>query len=136
MGTRARQMALLFSVGGSILLAGCGGDDKPAYCSARDDLKESVDGLDDVRLRESGGVDRLRSQLKEVQTNADKVADTAKNEFGDEVQGLRTSVTELNSSVRGLVSDPSAAQASEAKAAVDGVRQAVDRLVSATDSNC
>jgi hypothetical protein len=57
----------------ALVAAGCGGDDKPAYCSDVSDLQQSVDDLKNVRLTESGALSTLQTDLQTVQSNADAV---------------------------------------------------------------
>ena len=47
------RMALIVSLAlaaGALMVAGCGGDDKPDYCSDVSDLQSSVDELESVDL--------------------------------------------------------------------------------------
>ncbi len=47
------RMALIVSLAlaaGALMVAGCGGDDKPDYCSNVSDLQQSVDDLKSVHL--------------------------------------------------------------------------------------
>ena len=55
------------AVAGVIALAGCGDSDKPAYCSDRSDLQDSVNGLPDAA--KSGNLDTLRSQIETIRSD-------------------------------------------------------------------
>ena len=119
-----------------LLLGGCGGSGKPAYCSARDDLEQSVKGLGDVNLLSSGGLDRLKSKASTVRGDAGKALDAAKSDFPSETSAVRTSAANLESSVRGLGSNPTPSQVAAAGHEAKSLVSAVDDFVQATASKC
>lgn len=134
---RTRRTATL-TLAGCLALAALGGcgDDEPSYCSDRSDLEESVQGLRDVRPTESGAIDRIRSQVGEVQTDASALVDSAQADFPDETGELRTSVDALEQSVQAVPESPSREQVVAVGADVTAVVSAADGLVDATRSEC
>ena len=66
------------AVVGVVAIAACGSS-KPAYCSARTNLENSVKGL--TSLNSSSGVNGLQSQVKKIQTDANTVVSEAKGDF-------------------------------------------------------
>jgi uncharacterized protein YoxC len=119
---------------GAIAAAGCGGSSKPAYCSTRTDLENSVKGL--TSLNVSSGVSGLESQLKKIESNATKLVSQAKSDFSSETQAIKSSLDSLTAAVKGLSSSPSTGQiatvASDASKFVDSVKSFTD----ATSSKC
>src|SRR5947208_14279239 len=75
-----------------MVFAGCG---KPGFCSDRTNLEQSVKGLSNVKLTESGGVDRLKSQLKKIQSDSKQLVSSAKSDFPSETDQLNSSVAAL-----------------------------------------
>ena len=71
---------MLALVAAALVAAGCGGSDKPAYCSDVSDLQQSVDDLKGVKL-ESGALSTLQTDVKNVQSSADAVVSSAKQDF-------------------------------------------------------
>ena len=114
-------------------LAGCG---KPDYCSDRSSLEGSVKGLTDVQLTESGGADRLKSQLKQVQGDAKQVASSAKSDFPSETDQLESSVSTLEKSVQSLPPSPSSEELKGLAPQVTALAGAARRFVNATSSEC
>ena len=114
-------------------LTGCG---DPDYCSDRSNLEQSVKGLTDVQLTESGGADRLKSQLDKVQSDAKQVASSAKSDFPSETGQLESSVSTLEKSVQALPPSPSSEQLKALAPQVTAVAGASRRFVTATDSEC
>src|SRR5436190_2616631 len=88
-------------------LTGCG---KPQYCSDRNDLENSVRDLGNVNVTQSGGLDQLKSQLGKIQTDAKKLASSAKSDFPTESSALQSSVSTLKTAVQQLPPSPSGQQ--------------------------
>ena len=114
-------------------LTGCG---EPDYCSDRSNLEQSVKGLTDVQLTESGGVDRLKSQLDKVQSDAKQVASSAKSDFPSETDQLESSVSTLEKSVQALPPSPSPEELKGLAPEVTAVAGASRKLTTATGSEC
>ena len=130
--TRARVLVVLASA--AIALAGCGSS-KPSYCSARSDLETSVKDLGNVKVT-SGGVSEFKSQLQKVKSSADSVVNSAKKDFPTETSALASSVSTLETAVKGLPANPSVNQLAPLASEVTGVATAAKSFVDATSSKC
>jgi ElaB/YqjD/DUF883 family membrane-anchored ribosome-binding protein len=117
------------------LLVACGGSDKPAYCQDRDDLKESIEGLGSVDVRENG-VDALTDQLQQVKGDADALVRSTQDEFGEEADALRSAVATLGTSVRDAAGAPSAQAAGDVAAQIGAVQDALGALSEDVDPSC
>lgn len=117
----------------AIAAAGCGSS-KPAYCSARTDLKKAVNGL--TSLNVSSGVSGLESQLKKIENAATKVVSQAKSDFSSQTQAIKASVDSLAGAVKGLPSNPSAGQIAAVAADASKVVSSVKSFTDATSSKC
>jgi len=119
----------------TVLLAGCGGSSKPGYCSNVNDLKQSVQGLTDVKVVENG-TSSLKYALTTVQSNAEAVISSAKSDFPSETSALNTSLQSLSTSVQQLAGTPSAAGLASVASAVSASVSAAKALESSTSSKC
>jgi hypothetical protein len=117
-------------------VAGCGASSsKPAYCSDRSNLKDSVNGLTGVNLK-SDGPSALQSQFQKVESDAKALVSSAKNSFPDQTSAIKSSVSRLSSTVKQLSSSPSAQQIAAVAVDVSGVTSAFKSFASAATSNC
>jgi hypothetical protein len=116
--------------------AGCGGDDEPGYCSDVSDLQQSVDDLKNVQLSESGALSTLQTELQEVQSNADAVVSSAKQDFPDETSALKSSVSTAATTIEQLPDSPTAQQLAPLAQEISAVVTAAQGLDSATSSAC
>ena len=64
----------------ALVAAGCGSSSKPAYCSDVTNLQNSVNSLKSVQLQ-SGAVSTLKTDVQKVQSNANAVVSSAKQDF-------------------------------------------------------
>lgn len=119
----------------ALVSAGCGGDDKPAYCSNVSDLQQSVGDLKGVKL-ESGALSTLKTDLKTVQSNANAVVSSAKEDFPNQTSALKSSVSSLSTAINELPASPTAAQLVPLLPMVSGVVTSAQGLKSATSSAC
>ena len=119
----------------ALMAAGCGGSSKPAYCSNVSDLEQSVDDLKGVTL-ESGALPTLQTDVKTVQSNADAVVSSAKQDFPSETSALKSSVSSLSTAVTQLPASPTATQLAQLAPMVSSVVTAAKDLESATSSAC
>lgn len=110
--------------------SGCGSS-KPAYCGDRAKLEQSVKSIS-----VTSGISSLKTQLQQVETNAQTLVSSAKSDFPDETSAIDTSVSNLKSSVGAITASPSPSQlvttAGDAKAVAD----AVSSFVNASKSKC
>ena len=128
-GAWTRVLPVLAAVAAVIALAGCGSS-KPAYCTDRTNLENSVKGLT------SAGISGLKSQLKQVQSNASTLVSSAKGDFPNETSAITSSVDALKSSLTGLPSSPSAAQIATVGKDAASVVSSVKSFVDASNSKC
>ena len=132
---RARVVVPMAMVAAVALFAlvGCGSS-KPAYCSDRTKLEDSVKGLTSLNL--SSGVSGLKSQLTTIQTDATTLVGSAKSDFPSETSAVKTSVDSLESAVKSLPSSPSASQIAATASAAAGVVNSVKSFVDTSKSKC
>ena len=123
----------LLAAGAVMALAGCG---KPQYCSDRSTLQQSVSGLNDVQVTQSGGVDRLKTQLTKVESDANALAKSAKSDFPSESSAVQSSVKSLKSAVQALPASTSRQLLVTVAANVKATVAAFDNFKTATDSKC
>ena len=124
-----RVPLVLAAAATAVTLAGCSSS-KPAYCTDRTTLTNSVNGLT------SSGVSGLKSQLKQVQTDATTLVNSAKSDFPTETSAITSSVSALKNSVTALPSSPSAAQIATATKDAASVVSSVKSFVDASNSKC
>ena len=120
----------------ALVAAACGGDDEPAYCSNVSDLQQSVDDLKNVQLTESGSLSTLQTDIQKVQSDADAVVSSAKEDFPNETSALKSSVSSLSTTIEELPSSPTAQQLAALAPEINGVVTAAKDLDSATNSEC
>ena len=70
-------LALLAMV--AVVVAGCGGSSKPAYCSDLSTLKDDVKGVSVPTS--SSDVGDLKTQFKTIQSDATTLVNSAKSDF-------------------------------------------------------
>jgi len=102
-----RTVVATVATGALIALAGCGSS-KPAYCSDRTNLENSVKNLPSVTS--SSGVSGLKSQINTIVSDANAVVSSAKSDFPSQTSAVKTSVDALQTAVMALPSSPSTAQ--------------------------
>ena len=119
----------------ALVAAGCGSSSKPAYCSDVTNLQNSVNSLKSVQLQ-SGAVSTLKTDVQKVQTNANAVVSSAKQDFPSQTSALQSSVSSLSTSVQALPASPTAQQLVPIAAEVASTVSAADSLKSATSSAC
>ena len=117
-----------------VVLAGCGSSSKPAYCSARADLENSINGVSS--LSPSSGVSALQTQFEKIKTDADKVATQAKSDFPAQTSAIKTSVDALTSAVNALTANPSATQIATVASAASTAVSSIKSFVDASRSKC
>jgi hypothetical protein len=135
MRSTAERLAVVLLACVALGVAGCGGDDKPGYCSDVDDLEQSVKDLGDTDVL-SGGKDAVTAALKDVDTNARAAVDSAKDDFPDETTAISDSVSKLKASTQKLADSVTPEQAARTAVDVKAVVTAVGDFVDATGSEC
>ena len=119
----------------ALVAAGCGSDSKPDYCSNVSDLQQSVDDLKNVQLN-SSTLTTLQTDLQKVQTNADAVVSSAKQDFPSETSALKSSVSTLSTTIQQLPPSPTAQQLLAVAPQISSTVTATKNLSSATKSAC
>lgn len=118
---------------GLVALAGCGSG-KPAYCTDRTNLENSVKGLS--TLNTSSGISGLKSQVQKIQSDATVLVNSAKGDFPSQTNSIKSSVTSLQTAVNGLSSSPSAKQIAAVTNAASSVATSVNSFLDASNSKC
>ena len=119
---------------GLVILAGCGSSSKPAYCSARANLENSIKGV--TNLSPSSGISALEAQFTKIQTDANTVVTQAKSDFPTETSAIKSSVDALTTAVTALKANPSASQIATVASAASNVVSSVKSFVDASSSKC
>ena len=127
-------IGLALTAGVLLAGAGCGGDDKPSYCSDVSDLQSSVEDLKNFDL--SSGVSGLSSELSTIESQATTAVSSAKQDFPSETSAVDSSISTLKSGVEELPSSPSPQQVLGLAPDVAGVVKSVQDFQSATSSKC
>lgn len=128
-GSRARVLLACAAVIAVIGLAGCSSS-KPAYCTDRTNLENSVKGLTSV------GISQLKSQLTQIESNAAALVSSAKSDFPEQTSAISSSVSALKSSVAALPSSPTATQLLTVTKDAASVVSSVKNFYDATSSQC
>ena len=125
-------VAVLTSVA-LIAAAGCGSS-KPAYCSDRTNLENSIKTLPSVTS--SSGISGLKTQITTIQSDATSLVSAAKSDFPSVTSAVKSSVDTLQSAVKALPSSPSATQIAAIAADVASVTSSVKSFVNTSKSKC
>jgi hypothetical protein len=137
MSLNATRMAFLpvLLIVAALAASGCGSSSKPAYCSDVTNLENSVNSLKSVQLN-SNTISTLQTDVQKVQTNANAVVSSAKQDFPNETSALQSSVSTLSNSIKALPASPTAQQLLPLAPQVASAVSAADNLKSATSSAC
>jgi hypothetical protein len=119
---------------GLVTLAGCGGSSKPAYCSARASLENSI--KDVTSLTASSGISSLEAAFTKVTTDANTLVSKAKSDFPSETSAIRSSVDALTKAVNTLKANPSASNIATVATAAGNTVSSVESFVHSTKSKC
>ena len=135
MGRVASRTALATVAAGTLIaLAGCGGSSKPAYCSDRTNLENSIKSLPSVAS--SSGVSGLKSQINTIVSDANSVVSSAKSDFPSQTSAVKTSVEAFQTAVKALPSSPSATQVAGIATDAASVVSSVKGFTDASKSKC
>ncbi len=129
-----RTAVATVAAGALIALAGCGSSSKPAYCTDRTNLENSIKGL--TSLSASSGVSGLKAQLTTIASDATSVVNAAKSDFPSQTSAVKTSVDALQGAVNALPSSPSATQVAGIASDAASVVNSVKSLTAASKSKC
>ena len=92
--------------------------------------------LKSVHLTESGALSTLQTDVQKVQSDADAVVSSAKQDFPDQTSALKSSVSSLSTTIEELPSSPTAQQLAALAPEMSSVVTAAKDLDSATSSAC
>jgi hypothetical protein len=124
------RVPLVFAVAATVVgLAGCGSS-KPAYCTDRTNLQNSVKGLT------SAGISGLKTQVGQIQSDASTLVNSAKGDFPSETSAITSSVDALKSSLGALSPSPSVAQIATVTKDAASVASSVKSFLDASNSKC
>jgi len=132
-GVRAWFLLAVAAAAAVVALAGCSSS-KPAYCTDRANLQNSVKGL--TSLNSSGGVSAVKSQVDRVESDATAVVSSAKSDFPSQTNAITSSVDALKSSVTALSPSPSAAEIATVTKDAASVATSVKSFTDASSSQC
>jgi hypothetical protein len=118
----------------AVALAGCGSSSKPAYCSDRTDLQNSVKDLPSTTS--SSGLSGLKSQVTTIKSDATSLVNSAKSDFPTETAAVKSSVDTLSSAVKALPSSPSSTQIAAVATDAASVVSSVKSFGDASKSKC
>jgi hypothetical protein len=135
-GDWARIPFACAGVVGLVAAAACGSStsSRPAYCSDRANLQNSVKGL--TSLNASAGISGLEAQVNRVKTSTNRLANATKSDFPSQSSALNSSITALDNSVRSLAASPSPANIGNVTKDAGNVLTAARNLVNATNAKC
>ena len=92
----SRLVSIMFVLAiAALVAAGCGGEDKPAYCEDVADLQVSVDDVKNVELSESGALSTLQDELPQVRQRRERRRELGETGFPEPNQ--RAEVLRLDS---------------------------------------
>jgi hypothetical protein len=128
------RVAYVAAIGLALVALGACGSSKPAYCSARTNLENSIKGL--TSLNASSGISGLQAQFKKIQTDANTLLSQAKSDFPSQTSAIKSSVDALGSAVKSLPANPSASQIATLAGSASSVVSSVKGFVDASSSKC
>lgn len=119
---------------GALATSGCSSS-KPAYCGDRDQLEQSVKGLTDISPS-AGSVSAYQDQLNEIQDNAGKTLDSARQDFPEETDAVESSIGRLADTIENLPKSPSTSDILMIVGEGASLASAVQQFNQATKSAC
>ena len=129
-----RVSVVMFVAVALVAITGCGGSSKPAYCSDRSNLENSVKGL--TSAASSADISGLKSQVTKIQSDATSLVSSAKSDFPSQTSAVKSSVAALQSAVTALPASPSAAQIAAIAKSATAVVRSVKSFSDASKSKC
>jgi len=126
-------LAGLVLSGASLTSTGC--SSKPAFCSDRDQLEKSVNGLTEIDYG-SDPQAALQDQLKQIEADASTTFQAAEQDFPTESRDVEKAVEGLGKSVESLPSSPDNKELLGVLRKIADVAAAFSRFREATKSAC
>lgn len=134
LGARTSGALACTAAVGLIALAACGSSSKPAYCTDRANLENSVKAFSSLSV--SSGLSGVRTQAQQLESDATALVSSAKSDFPTETSAITSSIDAFKSALTGLTSSPSAAQIATIAGDASNVVSSVTSFVNATKSKC
>jgi uncharacterized protein HemX len=134
-GTRRKITSVLLVAGIAVGVAACGQSSQAATCDRVDSVRASVEDLRNVNLSENG-MAALDSALAQVKTELELLRSDVKADLQPQVDAVRSSVTQLRSSVRGALTYPTSGSLAAVGTSVDQLRATVANLSTAVSAGC
>jgi hypothetical protein len=129
---RTIRNGLAALTGAAVLLAGCGGSSKPAYCSDVTNFEHAV-----TQLKSVSSPSALVSETKKVVSSGQTAIAAVKTSLAPETGALKDSITTLANSVKELSSSGARASALQRiPAEVTAVGTAADNFANAAKPKC
>jgi hypothetical protein len=117
-----------------LALAGGSSSSKPAYCSARTNLQNSINEI--TSLSPSSGISALEATFTKVRADANTVVSQAKSDFPSETSAIKSSVDALTRAVNALKASRSASDIAPVVSAASNVVNSFKSFIDASKSKC
>ena len=131
--------ALVAALTGALLTAGCGSSSKPAYCTQVSSLEKSVETLEKAEVTPSN-LSAISADVQQVATNTKELASAVQGEFAPQISAVKSSVSTLEGSLKGVANAPSSSTLSHAAsvvpAQIEAVKHATNEVQEVTSSKC
>jgi hypothetical protein len=116
------------------LAAGCSSS-KPAYCTAADQLKTSVQDLGNANIN-IHDLSSVNTAVSKVAADAKTFASEAKSAYPSQTTALKTSLSSLQAAVTSAMGQPSVTTVAAVVSSVSQVKTAADNLQTAVKGKC
>ena len=116
------------------LAAGCSSS-KPAYCADADQLKTSVQDLENVNINVHD-LSSVNTAVSKVQADAATFASDVKSAYPSQTTALKNSLSSLETAVKSAMSQPSVTTVAAVVSSVTQVKTAAGNVQSAVKGAC
>jgi hypothetical protein len=134
-GTRGKFAAGVLAVSAALTMTACGESAQARACVRSDGVRSAVENLRNVNLSANGMV-ALDSALAQVKTELELLRSDVTADLQPQVDAVRSSVTQLRSSVRGALTYPTSGSLAAVGTSVDQLRATVGNLRTAVSAGC
>jgi hypothetical protein len=124
--------ALVLALSG--LAAGCSSS-KPAYCTAADQLKTSVNDLGNVNIN-IHDLSSVNSAVSKVQADAKTFVADVKSAYPSQTTALKNSLSGLETAVKSAMGQPSVTTVATVVSSVTQMKTAADNVQTAVKGTC
>jgi hypothetical protein len=104
-------------------------------CDSLDAVQHTVENLRNANVSENG-MAAFTTALDQLRADVDQLLAGAEDEFKNQIDAVQSAVGQLESSVRGVREDPSAATLTIVREAYSDLRSAVEALVGSMRNAC